>query len=489
MKQKHYTSIVYFIAITIVITIAIQLYWNIQNYNSNKQRLVNEVQISLDNGVENYFADLAKTDFFAFIEESTDTLVAPSDPDQFFDHFTNDSTFFNIKKDSLWVSTDIKGFTQLLDSGKAITAMKPDHISSMSVFRGKKATDSIEGLIGLTNKIIVSFTRDSLDFKKLDARFKQELKRKDISISYALKQLVGDSIIGIYENIKNLDFPLTTFSKSTYLHGNQKLQLQFSNPTLTILKRSLTGIILSFLLSICIVICLLYLLHVIHKQKELAEIKNDLISNITHEFKTPIATVATAIEGIKNFNKTNDKVKTDNYLNISEQQLKKLHLMVEKLLETATLDSDKLIINKENLDLVILIESVVEKHQMLSSKKRILFKTNINSLFAEVDSFHFENVLANLIDNALKYGGDTVEVHMNSLLNSIEVTVADNGGKIDKNQREKIFDKFYRIPTGNRHDVKGFGIGLFYAKKIINKHDGDLILIPDNQHTIFKITL
>ena len=489
MKQKNQKSLVYFITITIVITIAIQLYWNIQNYKTNKQRLINEVQISLDNGVENYFADIAKTDFFAFVDESSDSLLPTTAHSQFFNHFANDSSFLEIEKDSLWLSSDIKGFTQIIDTDRAITSLNSNHISSLSVFRGKKATDSINGLIGLTNKIIVSIIRDSLDFEKLERRVKEEFKRKDISIIYALKQLEGDSIIGNYESTKNLNLPLSTFSNSTYLSGNQKLQLQFSNPTLSILKRSITGIVLSFILSICIIICLLYLLHVIQKQKELADIKNDLISNITHEFKTPIATVATAIEGIKNFNETNDKEKTKNYLNISEQQLKKLHLMVEKLLETATLDSDKLMINKENLDLVVLIQNVVEKHQMLTTKKRITFKTNIDSLFAKVDPFHFENALANLVDNALKYGGDTIEVHMNSLLNSIEISVADNGDKIEKNQREKIFDKFYRVPTGNRHDVKGFGIGLFYAKKIINKHGGNLILMTDSQHTIFKIVL
>lgn len=489
MKQKNYTLLIYFVIITVVITIAIQLYWNVQNYNTNKQRLINEVQISLDIGVENYFADIAKTDFFAFIEERTDSLKSTSNRNQLLDHLSNDSTFFKIKKDSLWFSPEIKGFTQLLDSGKAITAMKPNHISSMSVFRGKQATDSINDLIGLTNKIIVSIIRDSLDFKKLNTRFKEELKRKDISIFYTFKELEGDSIISMYEPIKNLDLPLTTFSKSTYLSGNQKLQLQFSNPTLTILKRSLTGIVLSFMLSTCIIICLLYLLYVIHKQKELAEIKNDLISNITHEFNTPIATVTTAIEAIKNFNNTNDKAKTEKYLIISEQQLKKLHVMVEKLLETATLDSDKLIINKERIDVIILIQNTIEKHQMLSTEKNLLFKTNITSLFTQVDPFHFENALANLIDNAFKYGGDTIEVNLNSVLNAIEITVADNGKTIEKNQREKIFDKFYRIPTGNKHDVKGFGIGLFYAKKIIEKHNGSLYLVPDSTNTIFKIIL
>jgi len=277
--------------------------------------------------------------------------------------------------------------------------------------------------------------------------------------------------------------------KSTFLPSDEKLELLFSNPTLAILKRSLTGILLSFILSISIIFCLLFLLRTVKQQKQLAEIKNDLISNITHEFKTPIATVSTAIEGIKNFNDTNDKEKTYKYLNIGDQQLKKLHQMVEKLLETATLDSDKLLLNKEAVDVVAMMKRLADKYQMLANDKTINFTTNISELEIDVDAFHFENAIANLIDNAIKYGGDTVEVNINSMLDKLELSVGDNGNGIEKSQREKIFDKFYRVPTGNRHDVKGFGIGLFYTKKIVEKHHGTIQLIPDSKNTIFKVTL
>ncbi|MFS4494928.1 sensor histidine kinase [Maribacter sp. 2308TA10-17] len=490
MKQNNYKSIVYFIAATIVATITIQLYWNIQNYETNKQRLINEVQISLDNGVEAYYSDLAKTDFFAFVNNGSDSLE-PQHEKNFWNRILGDSTFLEIEKkqDSLRVFTGIKGFTQIIDSGKAVTAMKPNQISMMSVFQGKEAIDSIQGLTELTSRIIVSITRDTIDFDKLDTLFNKELIRKGIAISYNLKHFDNDSVVIGFKGDEKRTFNLTTFSKSTYLPESQKLQLFFSNPTIAILKRSLTGIILSLLLSACIIACLLYLLHIIKQQKELAEIKNDLISNITHEFKTPIATVSTAIEGIKNFNVNNDKAKTSTYLDISEQQMKKLNLMVEKLLETATLDSDKLIIQKEEVDVVLMLRGLVNKYQMLAGDKKILFKSNEDSLNLKVDPFHFENAIANIIDNAVKYGGESIAVNLNSMLNSVEITIADNGGKIDKSQRVKIFDKFYRVPTGNRHDVKGFGIGLFYSKKIIDKHDGQLVLVPDPHNTIFKITL
>jgi len=106
-----------------------------------------------------------------------------------------------------------------------------------------------------------------------------------------------------------------------------------------------------------------------------------------------------------------------------------------------------------------------------------------------LDPFHFENAISNLIDNAIKYGGNEIEIHINRVLDNLEITIADNGNQIEKNQREKIFDKFYRIPKGNTHNVKGFGIGLFYTKKIAEKHDGKIQLLPNSKNTIFKITL
>jgi two-component system phosphate regulon sensor histidine kinase PhoR len=242
-------------------------------------------------------------------------------------------------------------------------------------------------------------------------------------------------------------------------------------------------------LSLAIISCLFYLLHIINKQKELAEIKNDLISNITHEFKTPITTVSAAIEAIRSFNTINDQEKTEKYLSISTSQLKKLTIMVEKLLETATLDSEQLLLKKENIDIIALVQKVALKEEFSTAKKNITFNTSVKEVSVNIDSFHFENAISNLIDNAIKYGGNNIEAHISTVLNTLEISVVDDGKPIEKNQREKIFDQFYRIPKGNTHDVKGFGIGLYYTKKIIEKHGGQISLIPNTAYTIFKISM
>ncbi len=491
VNQNRFNHIAYLIGITIVITIAIQVYWNAQHYAANKQRLINEVQISLDNGVEAYFADIAKTNVLAFVGNGTPNQDFAKKAGSFISKIKGnpiDSLFLGLREGTPGLTQKPIGFTQLFDSTSGMTVDTLGNISAVSVFRGKTA-DSIRDIEGLTNKIIISFTRDSLDFPRLKGYFENELNRKKIDILYSFTHTTKDTIFRWNDNMGNGKLLLSTFSKSTYLPKDETLLLKFNNPTLIVLKRSLTGILLSVLLSSLIIGSLFFLLHIIKKQKQLAEIKNDLISNITHEFKTPIATVSTAIEGIKSFNATNDRAKTEKYLHISNQQLRKLHQMVEKLLETATLDNDKLLINKEGLDVVKLLHQLVEKYRMIAPDKELLFSTNVSELNVKVDAFHFENALANLIDNAIKYGGKKIELNITSLMDSLEITVADDGGPIDPSQHEKIFDKFYRIPTGNRHDVKGFGIGLFYTKKIIEKHDGSIQLVPTKKNTVFKVTL
>jgi signal transduction histidine kinase len=125
----------------------------------------------------------------------------------------------------------------------------------------------------------------------------------------------------------------------------------------------------------------------------------------------------------------------------------------------------------------------------MAAEKILVFTSNQEEISWNIDVFHFENAVSNLIDNAIKYGGEKVSIETEQTKSQLTIAVKDNGRSIDKTQRDKIFEQFYRIPKGNIHDVKGFGIGLFYAKKIIEKHNGILELIPNSSETIFQITL
>ena len=264
--------------------------------------------------------------------------------------------------------------------------------------------------------------------------------------------------------------------------------MYFDNINLAVFKRILSGVFISIILVLAVISCLFYLLRIINNQKQLAEIKNDLISNITHEFKTPIATIGVALESIKNFHAIEDKTKTEHYLDMSEAQLGKLNLMVEKILETATLDSNNLELNPEPTDINKFLEQLIDKHSIQTHKKITLSLPNA-TVIAKVDPFHFENAINNMLDNAIKYGGDTINVALTQNQNQFSLSISDSGNSLKKQNKDKIFEKFYRAPKGNTHDVKGFGIGLYYTKKIIEKHHGNIRVNLEKKLTTFKITL
>mgnify|MGYP001035841959 FL=1 len=495
MNTKKYKWILYLITATIVITIIVQLYWNYNNYIDNKQRVKNDIQISLDNAIETYYADSSKKSFFGVTTSKNLQDIRISG-----DFWTKKNTISKTTGYTLdlfneaYKASENKKIPKRTDSILVNDSVFKKSLTKHSLKFGDnypikikkhKLVDSLN-VIKAINSIIIALTNDEINFTELDSIFQTELQSKNISSKYYFNYYVDDSLrISTSEGEK---FNVNLTAKSTYLRYNQKLIISLNKVTFDAVKKGFSGVFISLILSLTIISTLFYLLKIIKKQKELAEIKNDLISNITHEFKTPIATISTAIEAIENFNVIDDKAKTKKYLSMSNIQLKKLHQMVEKLLETATLDSENLMLKKDTIDIVELINKITTKHQLLTEKK-ITFSSNITDKTITVDAFHFENAISNLIDNAIKYGGEKIEINFNVILNSIEILIADNGTGIEKNQQEKIFDKFYRIQKGNKHDVKGFGIGLYYTKKIIEKHQGVIQLTSNNQNTIFKIIL
>ena len=331
----------------------------------------------------------------------------------------------------------------------------------------------------------------------IDSLVKTEFERKNIVVNHKLnfdegkksRKFAPDIFRSIHDSIISEHGILTTTSKSSFLPKDSTLLISFTNETRTILKRIFGGILISTLLVIAVISCLFYLLKIIRHQKQLAEVKNDLISNITHEFKTPIATIGVALESINSFNVIEDKEKTKKYINMSSEQLGKLNIMVEKLLETATLDSDNLELNKEAIDIIKLLNALVSRYKIQFPEKEFNTSFKVENLLTNIDVFHFENALNNVLDNAVKYGGDIISLDIIPKDKSLDILISDNGSSLSKTNKEHIFEKFYRVPKGNTHDVKGFGIGLYYDKKIVEKHNGAIYLDIENNQTTFKISL
>ncbi|WP_109299683.1 cell wall metabolism sensor histidine kinase WalK [Aquimarina sp. AU474] len=501
MRKGSYKNILYFITAVIIITLAIQVYWNYKNYKTGKQQLINEVQISLDNAVDEYFTELAKENAVFIMPNNMMTKAAKqmhhmqknivaSTNFKHLDSFKlNENTNISIVKDSTTQGIHIIRSPNLSRTEANQKVM--DIMLCLEKGQIKKHnSDSInEVFSNLATKAIVSITQDSLKLTTINSYLQRELSRKNINVDYGLRFI---NPFGVREEIGGKAIKsavLHTKSKSSFLPRLSSLELFFTNEKLTIFRKNLLGILLSFTLVGAVIGCLLFLLRIIYHQKQLAELKNDLISNITHEFKTPIATISAALESIQSFNTTNDPEKTKKYVEISTDHLSKLNTMVEKILETATLDSEELELDFEEIDLVQMIDSIIKKHQGNSSNKKITLDHSQENIWKKVDPFHFENALNNIIDNAIKYGGDIIKVVIKGQRSGVIIEIIDNGVSLNKTHRERIFDKFYRVPKGNAHDIKGFGIGLFYTKTIIEKHKATIQLILEQGQTNFKINL
>ncbi|BAO74980.1 sensor histidine kinase [Winogradskyella sp. PG-2] len=508
MNDKKYKWILYTIVAVIIATIGIQFFWNYKNYQTNKQQLINEVQISLDKAVDDYYASLAeRTTMGIFLEgdNQKDVFVEGGKIETFLTQIdTLKNEFKNL--DSLPIQ-DIEGITVV--RGLKLDSMLEEHDKihpSVSPETFKLKIDSIKNqnkdldiddFEMLTSKIVISITNDSLNLKEIDSLLKGEFDRKKITVDYELyydkgkqnRKFSKDFLKPVSDSIFNTDDILKTTSKSTFLPKKSTLEIGFTNETKVILQRILGGVLISTLLVIAVISCLFYLLKIIKYQKQLAEVKNDLISNITHEFKTPIATIGVALESINNFNAIEDKTKTREYINMSSEQLGKLNTMVEKLLETATLDSDNLELNKESIDIIELFNSLINRYKIQFPEKEFNTSFKVENLLANVDIFHFENALNNILDNAVKYGGDIISLDLIPTDKKLNILISDNGNSLSKTNKERIFEKFYRVPKGNTHDVKGFGIGLYYTKTIIEKHNGSIGLDLAKNLTTFKISL
>lgn len=486
MKKLKFTWIILFISITISATISLQIYWNIKNYAENRLRVFNEVQIAFDAGVDKYYDAESKKNTSAYYASKKNGKINLEEILQ--DRKINKKLNLNdIKASSIKKITVSNVEFKETKEAKPVPAFKKT-VSYVEI-KGKKAIDSVAKFKKGFEVMVMSINIDTIDLKSMAKLFELELQRKKIKIGYAIEHSKFTKKPKTFLSNATEKLVLKTESKSTFLPSNQKLKLEYSDPTIVILQRSLTGIVLSLMLSLSIIACMVYLFKIINKQKKIDAIKNDLIGNITHEFKTPITTISSAIEGIKSFSSVNDVEKTNRYLEISLLQINKLTTMVEKLLETASLDTDQLQLKKESVDLVAFLKMNIEKHKLFSVDNTFQFRCDVENLPYSLDAFHFENVISNLLDNAIKYGGNQIITDLTTHKKNIEISIVDNGNGIAKEHQDKIFEQFYRIPKGNIHDVKGFGIGLYYSKKIVEKHGGTLSLVSISKSTHFKITL
>lgn len=211
-------------------------------------------------------------------------------------------------------------------------------------------------------------------------------------------------------------------------------------------------------------------------QLQLAELKNDFVSNISHELKTPIATVKVAIEAVRHFEAAGRREMTAEYMEMAELELERLQLLVNRTLHTSLLESGRLSIDPESNDLKEIIDQVLLAYQVkfAAGDARVSFVTRGSNFVAMVDKLHFQGALINLLDNSLKYGREAIviDILLEEQDDRIVIAISDNGPGIPENYLPRVFEQFFRVPASNQHNVKGYGLGLSYVAQVMQQHKG-----------------
>lgn len=260
---------------------------------------------------------------------------------------------------------------------------------------------------------------------------------------------------------------------------------------------SIKFMIPSFAFTFILLVIFLYTIILAFKQKKLTEMKNDFINNMTHEFKTPISTISLAAQMLNDDSVRKSSSMLQHISSVINDETKRLRFQVEKVLQMSMFDRQKAMLKLQDIDANVAIANVVHTYKIKVEK----YGGKIESLLlaenstVHVDEMHFTNVIFNLLDNALKYRREDVPLSLvvstRDLPNDrLEISIQDNGIGIKKENLKKIFEKFYRVSTGNRHDVKGFGLGLAYVQKMVTELKGDIRVESEiNNGSIFIITL
>lgn len=270
-----------------------------------------------------------------------------------------------------------------------------------------------------------------------------------------------------------------------------RLQLGDTFPYL--IKRISTPILLSLMIVGFTIFSFILLYKNLLRQRKLAEIKNEFISNITHELKTPIATVSVAIEALRSFNASIDPRRSKEYLDISANELQRLSLLVDKVLKLSMFEKKEVDLKYEHLDMQHLIEEVTSSMRLQFEKKNASVSiSSEGDTSLEGDRLHLVSVIFNLLDNALKYSYDnpTIDIAAVENNNKVSLIITDDGIGIPDEYKGKIFEKFFRVPTGNLHNAKGYGLGLSYVAQVVEKHRGTIkVETTENGGSKFVISL
>ena len=387
--------------------------------------------------------------------------------------FEIDADSFNISKLSNERVTEIYDNTSIDGKRRIAPQKRLIQYSSMPELRKQMYEDTFKDYL----KNIPIYKR--ITPLQVEVLLSKELKDEGVNLKFEFAIYDDDLATKVqtqnFEKENAYGIPIFLDNNS---EGSYRLWVDFPDRKKYLLSSILWMIFLSILFTSIIIIAYSSAIYQLIKQRQISQIKTDFINNMTHEFKTPIATINLAIDSIKNPKIINDKEKVMRYLGMIKDENKRMHAQVENVLRISKLEKNELNISKESLELHDLIEDALTHVELLVEDKQGYVKTHLDAAKSSVlaNETHFTNVIVNILDNAIKYS-DTepkIDVYTENVGSSIILKIVDQGNGMTKQVAKRIFEKFYREHTGNVHNVKGHGLGLAYVKRIVDDHQGHI---------------
>jgi len=368
-------------------------------------------------------------------------------------------------------------------------------------YQMNEGSGSNEKIRNLENPTINSY-RNSIDedpgfLQSFDSLLNVGLHNNHIDFEYNYTITKGSEDSVIYSNTENPEIfestITTTVFSDNYFYNPLVIYVDFPEKNFDMIKELWGVALISALILAVIILLIAYIFKTIISERKLSEMKLDFIGNMTHEFRTPVANIKLALDTLGN----NDKVipeKANNILNILREENKRMQDNVESILESGFLEKNEFSLRKEKTDIKEVLERVVRSFELEinDAKGTLSCDSEKEEVICYLDETHFSNALSNLIDNAIQYCDLPPQIEVKSkLINKYyRITVKDNGIGIPAHALNKIFDKFYRVPKGNLHSTKGFGLGLTYTRKIIEAHGGKIrVESKEGRGSTFEIIL
>ena len=474
------------------------IYWNVDNYNRTKQELKQDLSVQMDLSIAEYQDSLIQGIFRLIEVDSSGTptfnasyTFASNGNIHELTAQTHNVHGVNPSQDVLSIESGVtqgdSSLTIMYDSvnDRKIIAWNKDISHFQSSFEIIIDTADITGINLHDATTIDSLSKQIAEIGALDDSTRTTLPKiyariNEIYIKHLQDaQLPTDHSITTLTEFGSEDIPSMAIAYSYGpLTGDKLPYAVFEQSGLYVFRKSLPSVILSMLLFGGVATSFFLILKNWRDQLRLTAVKDEFISNMTHELKTPISTVGVALEALENFGVIDDKEKRKEYLDISKHELDRLNILVDKVIKMSTLDQDLDAINFEDIDLRQITEDTIHSMSLLFKKSNavVAYQYKGDDFRVKGDKVHLVNVLYNIIDNAIKYSGDSAQINVDIEESQHEVTLSiqDHGPGIDQAYLYKIFDRLFRVPSHNRHNVKGHGLGLHYVKTVIEKHQGTI---------------